>query len=239
MAFNPDQIFDGLSSDPWTASYELLQRVNRHILKGSSNPSDDDLAMACGFLEAFYESHNWKLPTRVSYNSSSSDSVDEVARKLRAAQRLLYEAYVSEIMANYRAAAKRSAKAAMEGALAKEVGYAILEPTEKDELNGHIEKMRTIIEGSGLEDRKKNALFERLADLVREINRNGTRTDRFFAFASELGFCIGQFTTNARPAFDEAKAIMRIIWKARARHDGIKLPPGDDVPLLPEPEGGA
>lgn len=238
MAVDPDKIFKDLSSDPWAASYQLLQRINKEILtKAIGLPTDDDYAMACGFLEAFYESHGWKPPNRATYTTSQSDSVDELARKLRAAQRLQYEAYVSEIMNNYKAATKRTAKEAIDAALGKAVGYAILEPSEKEEINKHIENIRKIIEESGLDDRKKNNLVERLSDLAREVSRNGTRTDRFFAFASELGFCLGQFTTNAKPAITETKAIMRIIWGARARHDGIKLPPGDDMPpLLPEPD---
>jgi hypothetical protein len=236
MAVDPDKIFNDLPSDPWGASYELLQRVNREILNKNS-PTDDDYAMACGFLEAFYESQNWKLPTRVNYQSSGSDSVDEIARKLRAAHRLQYEGYVSEITVNFRAVAKRKAKEALDAALGKAIGYAILDPSEKEEINKHIENVRKIIEESGLDDRKKNDLSERLSDLAREVSRNGTRTDRFFAFASELGFCLGQFTKNAKPAISETKAIMRIIWSARARHDGIKLPPGDEMPpLLPEPD---
>src|SRR3981189_1211544 len=113
MAVDPDKIFNDLPSDPWGASYELLQRVNREILNKNS-PTDDDYAMACGFLEAFYESQNWKLPTRVNYQSSGSDSVDEIARKLRAAHRLQYEGYVSEITVNFRAVAKRKAKEALD-----------------------------------------------------------------------------------------------------------------------------
>jgi hypothetical protein len=237
MAVDPDKIFNDLSSDPWTASYELLQRLNKEILN-KNTPTDDDYATACGFLEAFYESQSWKLPSRISLNSSNSDSVDEIARRLRAAQRLQYEAYVGEITANFKAMARRKAKEALDAALAKAVGYAILEPSEKDEINKHIENIRKIVEESGPDDRKKNNLIERLSDLAREVGRNGTRTDRFFAFASELGFCLGQFTKNAKPAITETKAIMRIIWGARARHDGIKLPPGDGdmPPLLPEPD---
>jgi hypothetical protein len=237
MAVDPDKIFNDLSSDPWTASYQLLQRLNKQILN-KSPPTDDDYAIANGFLEAFYESHGWPPPNRATYTSSQSDSVDELARKIRAAQRLQYEAYVSEITNNYKAATKRTAKQALDAALGKAVGYAILEPSEKEEINKHIENVRKIIEESGLDDRKKNDLFERLSDLTKEVSRNGTRTDRFFAFASELGFCLGQFTKNAKPAITETKAIMRIIWGARARHDGIKLPPGDGdmPPLLPEPD---
>jgi hypothetical protein len=66
-------------------------------------------------------------------------------------------------------------------------------------------------------------------------NRNGTRTDRFFAFASELGFSIGQFTKDAKPAIDELKDMLKIVSKARARHEGLKLPAGDEILLLPEP----
>jgi hypothetical protein len=69
-----------------------------------------------------------------------------------------------------------------------------------------------------------------------EVNRNGTRTDRFFAFASELAFAAGQFTKDAKPAIDELKDMLKIVTKARARREGLKLPAGEEILLLAEPK---
>jgi hypothetical protein len=159
-----------------------------------------------------------------------------VTTKSRARHKLQFEAYVAEIMGNYRSVMKQKAKAALDGEIAQAPGYAVLDGDEKKEIHDHIAKIRSIIEGSSLDDRKKNSLLGRLNDLAREVDRNGTRTDRFFAFAGELSFYIGQFAKNAKPAIDETKAILRIIWRARERHDGTKLARPDDVLLLPEPE---
>jgi hypothetical protein len=234
MAIDPEKIFTDLPTDPRLASYELLQRLEKDFAKG--NATDADYSAACGYLEAYYDTNNWKPPDRINAGGyNSSDSLDEISRKTRAVPRLQYEAYANQIMFNHRAVMKTKGKEVLDAATAKTIGYAILEPDEKTEIHKHIEKIRVLVEGSGLDDRKKNNLFTRLTDLGWEVNRNGTRTDRFFAFASELGFSIGQFTKDAKPAIDELKDMLKIVSKARARHEGLKLPEGDEILLLPEP----
>ncbi|MCC8954112.1 hypothetical protein H8B02_11760 [Bradyrhizobium sp. Pear77] len=237
MTIDPEKIFIDLPTDPLFASYELLQRIEKDIGKGK--PSEADYSAACGYLEAFYETNNWKPPERLGAGGySGSDTPDEISRKTRAIPRLQYEAYANQIMLNHRAVMKAKGKEVLDAATAKTIGYAVLEPDEKTAILAHIEKIRTLVEASGLDDRKKNNLFSRLAALTSEVNRNGTRTDRFFAFASELGFSIGQFTKDAKPAIDETKAILKIVTKARSRHEGLKLPEGDVVLSLPEPSAG-
>jgi hypothetical protein len=234
MAIDPEKIFVELPTDPLMASYDLLQRLERDLAKGK--PSDADFSTACGFLEAFYESQNWKPPERLNQGGyGGSDTLDDITRKNRSIPRLQYEAYATQIMLNHRAVMKAKGKEVLDAATAKTIGYAVLEPDEKTEIHQHIEKIRTLVDASGLDDKKKNNLFNRLADLTLEVNRNGTRTDRFFAFASELGFSIGLFAKDAKPAIDETKAILKIVTKARGRHEGLKLPDGDVVLSLPEP----
>jgi|SRR5665811_142005 hypothetical protein len=235
MSIDPETIYSDLPTDPRLAAYELLQRISAVLAKGKA--TDADYSTACGFLEAFYEANSWKPPERINAGGyGSTDTVEDISRKTKLFQRLQYEAYVIQIMATHRDVMKSKGKEVLDAAIAKTIGYAVLEPDEKKEIHKHIEKIRALVEGSGLEDRKKNNLFSRLAGLVSEVNRNGTRTDRFFAFASELGFSIGQFTKDAKPAIDELKDMLKIVSKARARHEGLKLPAGDEILLLPEPE---
>jgi hypothetical protein len=230
-----DKIFEGLSSDPHLASYELLQRLEKTLVKGS--PTASQYTEACGILEAFYDAQGWKVPSQLSPSGyQGTDPIEGTASLLRARPRLQYEAFVGQIMQNYRHVTKTKATATLNAQLAGAPGYATLEPEEKAELHGHLERIRGIVEASSLDDRKKNSLFERINELAKEIDRNGTRTDRFFAFAGELSFYVGQFAKNAKPAIEEAKSILRIIWRARERSDGTKLPRPDDVLLLPEPE---
>jgi hypothetical protein len=227
-----DELFQGLSTDPHLASYELLQRLNRKILPVS--PREADYSHACGVLEAFYAANGWKSPDAVKISSYSS-KIDEAVEYARNQWRLQFEGYQKQIMANYKLVVKQAAVGAISAATAKTFGYAVPDANEKAAILKHIEKIRSLIEQSQLEDRKKNSLFEYLSALTLEVNRNGTRTDRFFAFASEVGFCLGQFVQETKPVFDEVKDVLRIITRARARQDGVKLPPGEEVLSLPQP----
>lgn len=234
MPIDADKVFDGLSSDPHLASYELLQRLEKAL---GSSPNASQFSELCGILEAFYDAQGWKSPTPLNPSGyQGTDPIEGAASLLRARPRLQFEAYAGQIMQNYRLVTKAKAAGALSSRVATEPGYAILEAEEKAELHEHLDKIRSIVEKSSLDDRKRNSLFERINELAKEIDRNGTRTDRFFAFAGELGFYLGQFAKDAKPAIDEAKAILKIIWQARERHDGTKLPRPDDVLLLPEPE---
>jgi hypothetical protein len=235
-----DELFEGLSEDAYTASYELLKRVEKKFL--SSLADEASYSTACGVLEAFYELNSWKVPSRVSASNfalaglQKAESIDEAIEKTRATWRLQYEGYRNQIMGNRSDAVKRAAKSSMAAISAGAFGYTILTKEEKGLIHSHIEKIRKIIEASKLEDRKKNALLDALANLARDVNRNGTRTDRFFAFASELGFCLGDFAKKAKPLFDEVKAILKIVTKARAREENIQLPSNGEILSLPEPD---
>jgi hypothetical protein len=231
------ELFEDLPQDINMASYVLLVRIEDKILKNS--PDEASYSAACGVLSALYEANNWKIPSSIntmSFGVPQPESIDKAIEKARATWRLKYEAYRNQIMGNRSAAVKQRAKEALNANMAGVFGYAILSEQEKNDIQGHVEQIRKIIEASKLDDRKKNALFETLSELSRDVNRNGTRTDRFFAFASELGFCLGDFAKKAKPLFDEVKAMLKILTQARARDENIKLPTGGEVLSLPEPE---
>jgi len=114
-------------------------------------------------------------------------------------------------------------------------GVAKLNEEEKKSILSHLEKARVIVERSQLSDRKKNALFGRLAELHREVNLTGTRTDRFFALAGDTAFVLGAMAANAKPFLQEVKEILKIVGRSRARQEGVSLPPGDETLRLPSP----
>lgn len=243
MESTSDTLFEGLSKDPHVASFELLQRVQKQILK--AHPSEVEYSEACGVLEAFYEANGWKIPDRVIPAGGAliamgkDETVEAAVQKTRAYWHLQFEGYHSQIMVNHKLATKRAAKEALEAATAKTFGYAVLDPEEKTQLHEHIEKIRSIIENSKLDDGKKNSLFQHLSALILEVNRNGSRTDRFFAFATEVGFCLGDFGKNAKPLFEEVSSLIRVVTGARARREGIQLPPGGEILSLPRPNATA
>jgi hypothetical protein len=115
-------------------------------------------------------------------------------------------------------------------------GVATLTADEKNEVHSHIDAVRKIIEDSTLNPRKKNALFGRLNDLAQEVDREGTRTDRFFAFAADAAFVLGDMANKAEPFLKEVKDILKIVTHARAKNEGIALPEGEEILKLPSPK---
>jgi len=115
-------------------------------------------------------------------------------------------------------------------------GVAKLTADEKDEIHIHLDAIRKIIEESELSVRKKNALFGRLNGLAQEVDREGTRTDRFFAFAADAAFVLGDLANKAEPLLKEVKDILKIVTHARAKNEGIALPEGEELLKLPFPK---
>jgi hypothetical protein len=117
----------------------------------------------------------------------------------------------------------------------KSFGFAQLNASEKASLHRHLEKIRSIIEESPLKISKKNALFDRLQKLRSEVDSIGTPTDRFFAFAGDAAFVLGEMAQKGKPFIDEVKEVLKIIRGSRARSENIQLP-SDDTLQLPAPE---
>jgi hypothetical protein len=114
-------------------------------------------------------------------------------------------------------------------------GIANLNAEEKERLHEHLNRLRQIIESSEIPVKKKNALFSRLNALASEIDSAGTRTDRFFAFAGDVAFVVGDMAKKAKPFIDEVKEILKIVRGSRARTEQVELP-HDDTFKLPAPD---
>jgi len=113
-------------------------------------------------------------------------------------------------------------------------GYENLDKTEKSEIHEKLNNIRTIVENSELDDRKKNALFSKISDLAAEVDRKGTKTDAFFGLMADVGIHLGSFAKNAKPMTDEVKDIVKIISRARARTEDVALPANSELLLIEE-----
>lgn len=114
-------------------------------------------------------------------------------------------------------------------------GVATLSGEEKTSLHEHLENIRRIIQNSPVPDKKKNALFHRLQALRSEVDAIGTKTDRFFAFAGDAAFVLGDMAEKAKPFLDEVKEILKIVRGSRARTEQVQLPQ-DETLNLPSPD---
>jgi hypothetical protein len=222
------QLSSDLPADPGSAIVEFVQRVDK-ALKSQKSWADDDLFSVQLFIEKFIT--RFKLGSTVTFDK---------AVPLR--DRVKY--YVGNILKNRAAVRSTALGAEVDDALQHYIerqqentfGLAKLNAEEKKKILNHLEKIRLIIESSPLPDRKKNALYARLNALIQEVNLHGTMTDRFFAFAGDLGFVLGDMTKKAKPLVEEIKEVLRIISRSRARQEGISLPAGDEVLRLPTPD---
>jgi hypothetical protein len=229
-----DALFEGLPSDPYAASVELLRRVNDHFIDDRSHSnSEAQYSIANGIFAAFYEANHFQMPNPVGFKSGNG--VEDLIEWHRSQPQRQYEAFRNQIMEFHALYMRSVAKRAISLKITKAFGYAVLTSEEKEKIHSHLSRVRKIIERSQLDDRKKNSLFDSLSKLERDVDRNGTPTDRFFAFMGDMGFCLGELAHSAGPAIKEVKEILKIITQARARNEQVQLPPSGEILTLPEP----
>ncbi|MGJ5083484.1 hypothetical protein [Bradyrhizobium sp. HKCCYLS3013] len=233
-----EKITGGLPTKPSEAVAELIGRIEENVLTPGEHVCDAaEYRAIAKFVRRFCE--RFKLTETFGNISSGSKELDDIdgayawlqahVERLRKVQVDLEdskaEADIEDLLSQY--------ESSLPG---ESFGLAKLNEEEKRKAHAHLQKIRTIIDESGVSDRKKNALFERINALAREVDAHGTRTDRFFAFAGDVGFVLGDVTKKAKPLLHEVKEVLRIVSRSRARQEGVSLPPGDEVLQLAPPE---
>jgi hypothetical protein len=220
-----------LPDDPRFAITEFASRASSYYRELPADFDRDDAVFILRFIDEFVRKYRihvpLKLPEAVGPSRQAVSVLDQLLKfkETLADERIGTD--VAEALTLYSSSHEET------------FGLARLNEDEKRKILQLIEKIRSTIETSTLSERKKNALLERLTELIREVNTHGTRTDRFFAFAGDVAFVVGDMTKKAKPLLDEVKEVLRIIGRARARQEGISLPPGDEVLRLPSPTDSA
>jgi hypothetical protein len=115
-------------------------------------------------------------------------------------------------------------------------GFARLTADERIEIHEHLDAIRGIIESSKIDNRKRNALLARLNSLSSEVDKIGTKMDGFVAVWVDLWFAFGTGVSAAKPAFDELKEILKILYQSRAKEEQIPLPSPHEHLQLPAPD---
>ncbi|MFS2149637.1 hypothetical protein [Rhizobium sp. Rhizsp42] len=190
-------------------------------------PHEDDSATRAqlnSFIRKFVRKHNLDipLPDEADNFAALSEILDAYGKEYR---KNVVEEELDELIEGISSEAD-----------AESFGYAQLNQSEKERIHGNISRIREMIGASDLTDRKKNALYDRLNQLASEVDKSGTKTDRFFAFMGDAAFVLGDMATKAKPFTTELKDMIKTIGKARSRKEGSLLPPGEEVLTLPAPE---
>ncbi len=217
-----------LPQDPQTALVRFAEWVESR--RRNSSPSVEGYIRVKLFYATFIKRYNIQLDITEALSISTPEkSVATIQQLVFAArERLLedgIEASVSDLLDQY------ESKVGLNS-----FGFAKLNDDEKRKIHANINKIRVIVNESAISDRKKNALYGKLDDLASEVDRIGTRTDQFFAFMGDVAFVMGDMATKAKPLLDEVKDMIKTVGRARARQEGVSLPPGDTPLSLPAPD---
>jgi hypothetical protein len=227
-----DDLVKNLPPAPGEALLAFADRVYENILAGGLQVPANDVIAITTFMRRFSKKysisanltklHREEFPDDIHFMSAHVQSIRSMRASIVGKS---IDGHVEELITEYDTRTD-----------AESFGLARLNAEEKQKIHTHIGHIRKILEESDLPDRKKNKLFERLNELAEEVDAHGTMTDRFFAFAGDVGFVLGDMTTKAKPLVQEVKEILRIVSRSRARQEGVSLPPGDEVLRLPSPD---
>ncbi len=217
-----------LNGSPPIAFLELVRRVKQVFSEGHYDP--EDLPTLCALLKRFAERS--KLGIEIVEKTQTENWYDQLRYIFKVVDDSPLVAAVHENQVDL------ILDSVFDTLTETEFGFAELSIDEKQKIHFLLNEIRVLIDQSRLQPKKKNALVARLNELSLEVDKKGTRTDRFFGFISELGFALGDFGEKSKPIFDRMKEIIEVVYKNRQKNEGVSLPPRSDLKLLPDFESG-
>ncbi|MEO1151103.1 MAG: hypothetical protein AAFW83_08965 [Pseudomonadota bacterium] len=110
----------------------------------------------------------------------------------------------------------------------------LIAPQFKDEIMGHLETVRKIVEQEIQDEFKKNAIYEKLANLELEINRDRTTADALFIRMIQFSSVINECGDKIDPLLKKAERIKALIFEGSKRRE--TLPPPKRKKQLPAPK---
>jgi hypothetical protein len=103
-------------------------------------------------------------------------------------------------------------------------GYSVsFDPATKAKVHHHIEQLRGIFEKLEVEQDKREALFLKLNDLQRELDRERTRFDTFAALAIETAGVVGEVVEKAQ-VLKILDGIAKVLWGLKTEEETRRLP---------------
>ena len=103
-------------------------------------------------------------------------------------------------------------------------GYSVrFDAATKVKVQHHIGQLRGIFDKLEVEQDKREALFNRLNELQKEVDRDRTRFDAFAALAVEAAGVVGELVEKSK-VLDLLNAIARIIWGTKKDEETKRLP---------------
>lgn len=215
-----------LSDEPESALVQLYERSREWMKTSDSGNSRAEYLFIVKFIHKYAERYNLDI------DLPSLDDIDEHGFLERIIQELSH--FKRKIESSIVDSQVEEAISRLEDEnRSSSFGIARLSQEDRKQIHVHLNNLRTIIDGAEITERKRNAPLKRLNALVEEVDLEGTKTDRFFEFAGDLAFVAGDMAKKAKPLIDEFKDVLRIVYRARARTEGVELPKPPDPLSLP------
>jgi hypothetical protein len=103
-------------------------------------------------------------------------------------------------------------------------GYSVsFDPATKVKVQHHIKQLRDTFEKLEVEQDKREALFNKLNDLQKEVDRERTRFDAFAALAVEAAGVIGDVVEKTQ-VLKILDGIARVMWGSKKEEEMKQLP---------------
>jgi len=111
-----------------------------------------------------------------------------------------------------------------------------LTPPEKERIHSLVKKIREVIEGADLEERKKNSLYAKLHAFDKDVDRIRTPFNNAMLMALDVARVIKAGGEALNPLNETLKRINDILSTAKGRDpEQAQLPPPEEVKKLPPP----
>jgi len=226
-----DEFVSDLPPDPTDALIVLADRAQNWI---QSPPDEAEDPVNTAYVRAIFNRFISRYAPDIDVKSNPPGSEPSVSEYITAVIRYAGARVVDKLLDEY------------DEQRGEGFGVAELTPDEKTAIHAKLDDMRRTINASLLAPRKKNALMRKINALADEVDKVGTRTDGFFAFAGDAAFVVGEMAEKAKPFIEQVKDILGILRGSRARTEGVALPKSEEPLGLPSPdaneavdEGGA
>jgi hypothetical protein len=207
--------FSGLSEDPKRAFLVMEERLRERMYKDMPHPEDpsgDSISPAAAYVASV-------LGIR-----------DELELNVLSDWPPKYREIASESMVNFIAEVEYVRMRFAIGPGQQDRRYSVgLDPKTKDDIRIHLAKIKFLIEASDLDDRKKEALYARIADLEGEVDRNRTKFQALAALIIEIAGVGGEVAEKLEPARKWVDSIAKLIGAAKSHEDAQP-----QLPRIPE-----
>jgi hypothetical protein len=114
-------------------------------------------------------------------------------------------------------------------------GYSVrFDTATRSKVQHHIEQLRTIFDKLEIELDRREALFDKLNGLQKEVDRDRTRFDVYAALAVEAAGVVGDSVDKSK-ILEVLNAIARVMWGTKKDQDTKRLPPPNPPKRLEAP----